>query len=148
MFLKKSWKLGEVKETTRWCKIFKTLITYLHTYSMVQRPSWDANWFAASQEIPRILWNPKVHYCTQKRPPAVPILGQPNQSTNPHPTSWRTILILSTHLRLGLPSGLFLSGFPTKILWVHLFKNISKIFTCVWLHKMILWNSLISSYVN
>jgi hypothetical protein len=30
------------------------------TYSMEQGPSWEANWFAASQEIPRVLWNPKV----------------------------------------------------------------------------------------
>ena len=47
---------------------------------MVQSPSWEANWFAASQEIPRILWNPKVHYRTHKRlpPVPVPILGQPN----------------------------------------------------------------------
>ena len=30
------------------------LLTYLLTYSMVQSPSWEANWFAASQEIPRI----------------------------------------------------------------------------------------------
>jgi len=28
------------------------------TYSMVQSPSWEANWFAASQEIPRISRNP------------------------------------------------------------------------------------------
>jgi len=36
---------------------------------MVQSPSWEANWFAASQEIPRISRNPKVHYRTHKRPP-------------------------------------------------------------------------------
>jgi len=51
---------------------------HLVTYSMVQSPSWEANWFAASQEIPRILWNQKVYYRTPKRPPTVPILGQPN----------------------------------------------------------------------
>jgi hypothetical protein len=28
--------------------------TYLLTYSTVQSPSWEANWFAASREIPRI----------------------------------------------------------------------------------------------
>ena len=45
---------------------------------MVQSPSWEANWFAANQEIPRISRNPKVHYRTHKRPSPVPILGQPN----------------------------------------------------------------------
>ena len=39
-----------------------------------------------------------------------------NQSMPPHPTSCRPILILSSHLRLGFPSGLFPSGFPTKTL--------------------------------
>ena len=45
---------------------------------MVQSPSWEANWFAASQEISRISRNPNVHYRTHNRPPPVPILGQPN----------------------------------------------------------------------
>ena len=39
--------------------------------------------------------------------------ASPIQSKYPHPTSWRSILILSTHPRLGLPSGLFPSGFLT-----------------------------------
>ena len=79
---------------------------------MVQSPSWEATRFAASQEIPCISRNPNVHYRTHKRPPPVSILGQPNPLHIP--TSRRSILILSTHLRLGLPSGLLPSGFPTK----------------------------------
>ena len=83
---------------------------------MVQSPSWEANWFAASQETPRISRNPKVHYRTHKRPPPVSILGQPNPVHYTHPTSWRSILILSTHLHLGLPSGLLPSGLHTYLL--------------------------------
>jgi hypothetical protein len=39
----------------------------------------------------------------------------------PHPTSWRSILILSSHLRLGLPSGQLPSSLPTKFLYATLF---------------------------
>jgi len=46
---------------------------------MVQSPSWEAKWFAASQEIPRISRNPKVHYRTHKRPP--PVYPGPAQSS-------------------------------------------------------------------
>ena len=54
------------------------VLTTALTHSTVQSPSWAANWFAATQEIPRTSRNPKVHYRTQKRPPPVSILGQPN----------------------------------------------------------------------
>ena len=46
--------------------------------------------------------------------------ASPIQSIYPHPTSWRSIIILSAHLRLGLSSGLLHSGFPSKTLYTSL----------------------------
>ena len=87
---------------------------------MVQSPSWEANWFAASQEIPRIYGTRRfITAFTSFRHPSLS-WASPIQSTCPQPTSWRSILILSTHLRLGLPSGLFPSGFPTRSLYAPL----------------------------
>ena len=84
---------------------------------MVQSPSWDANRFAANQEIPRISRNPKVHYRTHKRPPNVSILGQPNPVHIPTSHLLEIQPNIITYLRLGLPSGLLPSGFPTKTLY-------------------------------
>jgi hypothetical protein len=45
---------------------FVVAATLLLTYSMEQSHSWEANRFSASQEIPHILWNAKVHYRIDK----------------------------------------------------------------------------------
>ena len=81
---------------------------------MEQSPSWQANRPSATQEIHRILWNPKVHYIIDNSLPSVPILSQIDPIHAPHPISLRSILILSYHLRLSLPSGLLSSGPPPK----------------------------------
>jgi len=90
---------------------------------MVQSPSWEANWFKASQEIPRISRNPNVHYRTHKRPPPVSVL-------------WKSILILSSFQRLGLPSGLFLWGFYLLRILTYLLSGYLLTLTYLLTHSM------------
>jgi hypothetical protein len=75
----------------------------LHTYSMEHSPSCEANRFAASEEIPHILWNPKVHCHNHKCPPPVSILSQLKSVHK------LTSHFLKIHLNIILPS---MPGYP------------------------------------
>jgi hypothetical protein len=53
---------------------------------------------SASQEIPRIVWNPKDPYCIRKYPPSDPILSQID------PFHARPTHVLKIHFHITLPS--------------------------------------------
>jgi len=65
---------------------------------MEQSPSWEANRFSASQEIPRILWNSRVHYRSHKCPPPFPSLNHLDPVHTP------TSHFLKIRLNIILPS--------------------------------------------
>jgi hypothetical protein len=95
--------------TTGWSPVLGVLST-VYTYLLMElSPSWEAASCAATQELPSILWNPKVHYRVHKSRPPVPILSHID-SVHTIPSYLRSILILSTHLRLGFLRGLFAIG--------------------------------------
>jgi hypothetical protein len=105
-----------------YCAVYTSLSSFEPTdcnvtNCMEQSSSWQADSHSTSQEIPRLLLNPKVHYHVHKGQPLDPILSQMNLV---HTISSRFIVILFSYLCLGLPNGLFPSDFPTKILYVFL----------------------------
>jgi hypothetical protein len=88
--------------------------------SVEQSPFWAANWFSASQEIPCILWNPKVYYLVQKDRPPLDIMSLINPVHASLSYFFQTHLIISSHLRLDLISGVFPSCLRTMNLYTPL----------------------------
>ena len=89
------------------------------TYSMEHSPSSEANRFQLVNKFPTFYGTQFITAFTRAR--HLSLFGASCiQSTPSYPTSCRSILILSSHLRLGLPSGLFLSDFTTKPLYAPL----------------------------
>jgi hypothetical protein len=87
------------------------------TNSMEQSP-WEANRASANQKkISEFYGTP----CFTTAPTTTCHLSQfwarSIQLTSSQPISFRSTLTLTSHLHLGLPGGLFLSGFPTKTLY-------------------------------
>jgi len=87
---------------------------------MQQRVFREANCRSVGQEINRLLW---TVFITVRHWPLS--WARWIQSTPSHTNSLRSILMLSSYICQGLPSGLLPSGFPTKILYAFL------MFTCV-----------------
>ena len=97
----------------------------LLTYSMEQSPSWEANRSSASQEISTYYGTRRfITSFTSARHLSLS-WDRSIPSMSPNPTSWGSVLILSSHIRLGLPSGLFLLGFPTKTFYTPLLSPVS-----------------------
>jgi hypothetical protein len=87
-----------VLKSSRRFAVDTSKLAYLLTYSMEQSPSSEANRFVASQETPRILYNPKIHYRFHKCPLPVPLLIQLNPVHTP------TSHFLRIDLSIILPS--------------------------------------------
>ena len=91
-------------------------VIYWFTYFTEQIPSWEANRFSASQGIPAFYGTRKfITAFTSARHLSISWASS-IQSIPTHPNFWSYILILSSHLRLGLPSP----G-PRLCLWI--FRN-------------------------
>ena len=110
--ISKNCKVSRLDRRERKKQKFKILHTYLLTYLLTPwcRVLFEKHFYGTRRFITALT---SVRHLSLS-------WANPIQSTYPHPTSWRSVLILSTHLRLGLPSGLFPSGFPTKTLYAPL----------------------------
>jgi hypothetical protein len=87
--------------------------------------SWEVNTQSVSQEFPRLLWNPNIHYCVCKSMLLFPVLNHMSLVHTFLPYFRSSIRILSSHLRQGLQSGLFPAGFPIKILYAFVYLSVT-----------------------
>ena len=103
------------------CRRSCSIGTNIKINSLQHSPSWEANRSSVSQEIPPVFYGTRRFITAFTSTNRLSLSwARSIQLMSPHPTSWRSTLTLSSHLHLGLPSGLFPSGLPTKTLYVRL----------------------------
>jgi hypothetical protein len=83
------------------------------TYSIQQRPSWEAYRSSACQKITRILYRPKVHYRIYNSPPAVPVRSQTD------PAHGSPFLFSMIHFNIILPSMPESSKYSPSLRFIH-----------------------------
>jgi hypothetical protein len=84
---------------------------------MEMSPPPEAANCAATQELQNILFNPKIHYSVHKSPPLIPILSNVNPVHSNPSISLRSVLILSTRLRIDLLIDFLPSAYVFFITW-------------------------------
>ena len=96
---------SKLERSSRYVKFYSKFVSNLSAF---QSYTAYTNWFLRNRE---------VHYRSYISPPLDPILSKSYPIPNISSTPLKSILILSSHLRLGLPKGIFSSDFPTKTLY-------------------------------
>ena len=92
--------------------------SYLLTYLLRGAKSFLRSWPILSREIPRVLWNPKVHYCVYRSPPLFPILCRinPVHAPSSHILKIRLNVILFIAVQLPIKCSYKRSVLKTNVL--------------------------------
>ena len=158
------WRHPSALHLPIYCSVFSPAFsfeTYLPTYSMLESPSWEANRFATSQEIPRILCNPKVHCHVYNCPPPVPILSQIDPvhaqtshilkivfdtvlPSKPESSKWSLFFGFPHHNHVctsSFPVRATRPAHPTRIIMDEQYSSLSSSL-CSFLHSLVTWSLL------
>jgi len=100
-----------------WHQCYRKQWKNMVTISMQMSPFWEPDSHSAGQKIPAFYGTRRLITVFARAHCWSLSWASWSHSTPSHLTSQRPILILSSHLRLGLPSGLFSSDF-LLCLWV------------------------------